>query len=204
MWIKHNIIWKNVSSQDIIEIISHDTWKYTKVIIVYALILAVLFVSYDTITHYFVFWIIDVLFAGIWIVVYFFFMVSFFDVYLDSLILTSTWIIIYRWHGLFRQHTENIPRESAQAIYDQQSGILDALLNKWNIEIKRHEETYLFEDVPSPAENAKKIVAQRDAALNQANNVEEEEEQDKFDVLVETLWEVILDYVKNNKKWFNS
>lgn len=33
------------------------------------------------------------------------------------------------------------------------------------------------------------------------SGVEEEPDLDKFDVLVETLWEVILDYVKKDKNW---
>ena len=122
-------------------------------------------------------------------------MVSILDIYLDCIVVTNKWLVLFKREGFLRQNTEHIQRDAAQSVYDEQNWILDIVSGKWNLKIKRQDEIYTFDEVANPSSVTNYIVQIRDSINSQENYVE----PDKFDVLVETLWEVILDYVKNNK-----
>ncbi len=202
MLLKEKVLSKNLWNQEIIDIIWHHWWKYIKALIKYCILLIILFVFYNLLVQYIDVDYLEFIFWSVGLIIYIMFVVAFLDVYLDSIVLTSTWIILYKREWFLRQNTEHIQWSSAQSIYDEQNWILDVILNKWTIKIKRHDEVYSFEDVAYPSKTTNMIIkAKNDIMYNNKDDDEDEfQNSEKFDVLVDTLWEVILDYVKKNKK----
>ena len=177
--------------------ISHNWWVYMKIVIKYWIILVLFFVLYNLIIQYLHIPNIELFFWSFLLVLYIFFVVSFMDSYLDCIVLTKSWIIIYSREWFLRQNTENIQWDSAQSVYDEQVWIIDVVFNKWNIKIKRQDEVYTFDNVSKPSVQANKIIRTREQILSEAW---EDVNLDKFDVLVDTLWEVIIDYIRKNRR----
>lgn len=198
MLLKEKVISRYIWDQEILNIVWHDWYVYFKVVFKYWLILLWLVFIHNVLVQYLDIIYLNFFFGSIWLIVYVFFVISFLDSYLDSIILTKNWIIIFRWEGFLRHNTESIRWEAAQSIYHEQNWIIDIIFNKWNVKIKRQDEIYLFEDVWNPRSTTNILTSTRDRILSEVD--EEEPDMDKFDVLVDTLWEVILDYVRNNKK----
>ncbi len=197
MWLRQSILQKHLKDRKIYRIIWHHWLKYVNSILKNLFLLLLLYFSYTYLVLLFESFYLDLFFAVLWLLVYFVFMISVMDIYLDSIAITDKWIVLFRRNGLLRQNTEHIQWESAQSVYDEQIWIMDIIFWKWNIKIKRQDEIYLFDNISSPSAVTNYIVQIRDSINSQED---ENEDVDKFDVLVETLWEVILDYVKNNKK----
>ncbi len=197
MLLRYKIISKNLWNQEILYMISHNWWVYMKIVIKYWIILVLFFVLYNLIIQYLHIPNIELFFWSFLLVLYIFFVVSFMDSYLDCIVLTKSWIIIYSREWFLRQNTENIQWDSAQSVYDEQVWIIDVVFNKWNIKIKRQDEVYTFDNVSKPSVQANKIIRTREQILSEAW---EDVNLDKFDVLVDTLWEVIIDYIRKNRR----
>lgn len=195
MWFRNSILNKHLSDRKIYKVIGHHSWKYTKSIVKHLFLLALLFLVYELLWAYFEWRYFDYVLGVLWLLLYVVFMVSILDIYLDCIVVTNKWLVLFKREGFLRQNTEHIQRDAAQSVYDEQNWILDIVSGKWNLKIKRQDEIYTFYEVANPSSVTNYIVQIRDSINSQENYVE----PDKFDVLVETLWEVILDYVKNNK-----
>jgi hypothetical protein len=92
-----------------------------------------------------------------------------------------------------------IERSSVEWVYDEQEGLLDVLLNKGMIKIKKLDEEYVFDDVYNPVLQTSKIIEIKEKIIKENEKKEEEnneEKIDKFDLLVEALGEIIRDYYK--------
>lgn len=198
MSFKQKVLAHYIWEEEIYHIISHDVWVYLPLVLKYSLILVWL---------YWLFWLVDStfnieylwwIFGGVGLFVYWYFVISFLDIYLDSVVLTDWWVIIFNWDWFLKQNSESVQRESIESIFDESSSLPDLILNKWDIMIKRQWEIYRFDSTPDPRKQADVISKLKDKILAWKYPWEEEPEEDldKFDVLVETLWEVILDYVK--------
>lgn len=121
-------------------------------------------------------------------------MISFLDIYLDWVILTNNWIVIFRWDWLLKYRTESIERESLESVSMNQNGILDIMFNKWDIKINRIDHSYIFNEVPNPSKQVKTILEKRDEMTSWEQ--EDEDKVDKFDLLVDMLGDVLIDYSK--------
>lgn len=197
MSFKTNILKKYLKNKQIYHIISHDSWVYLKKVLLYSILLWILFVLYYKINVYFnanTPLILKRIFWWIGLIVYIKFMISFLDIYLDWIILTHNGIIIFRWDWLLKYRTESIEREALESVSMNQNWILDIMFNKWDIKINRIDHTYIFNEIPNPAKQVKIILQTRDDVASDQD--EEEEKVDKFDMLVDMLWDVLSDYAK--------
>lgn len=199
MTFKKNILKKYLSDNEKIKkVISHWPWKYISIMLVYTWVLLGCFVSYYYLTQIFqpgyirrVMWVLGLL-------SYIKFTISFMDVYLDSLVLTNTGIIIFHWDGFFNVNSENLPWSSVHSITDEKKWLLDVIGNQWDIELKREEELYTFQ-VLDPVKKAN-IISNIRSQMMSDDDKQSQPQLDKFDVLVETLWEVIVDYIQQGEQ----
>ncbi len=195
MNLKKGILSKYLEGQDTLHIIGHGYLKYARLILVYWLILFGAFFLYSFILSIIKpFSILNWVFGIGLFISYIKFMISFLDYYLDSLVLTREGVILFYWGGFFKLNSEAMPWGSVRSVSDNQSGLLDIIWNQWYIEIKREKENYTFQ-VANPAQKANLITNTR----NQIKSWEKDntpQDFDKFDILVETLGEVILDYIQ--------
>lgn len=189
--LKHYLEWKKI-----IYVISHDFSIYLWMIIKYLIILIGLFFLYKYANGYIPWSILTWSFALIWLVIYCFFVVAFMDFYLDSIVLTSTGLVIFLWDWFFKYEVKNLDWERLDIITGEQVGIMDMIFKKWTLFLQIEENRYRFKNISNPRKQAQMIIETKNSLINKE---EHPQELDKFDVFVETLWEVIVDYIKNNK-----
>ncbi len=186
----------------ILYIISHDSFIYMWMLFKYLLFLVLLYGAYWLVYTYIFQWdelntLMTWIFGISWIMVYFYFIIDFLDYYLDSIVLTETGLVIFNWDWLLKYKTQTLNREAIDAVDNEQSWIFDVAFNKWNLTIRRENEKYKFEDVHNPNKKIELIMETKNDLAKDETTVEPE--LDKFDILVETLWEIIKEYWQNPK-----
>ncbi len=111
------------------------------------------------------------------------------------MILTPTGIVVFKREWVLEYKTDNFARERIETVSHTQDSIWDKVFSKWNILIAlEHGVTYWFKNVWSPLKYANTIIEQKQRYLNNLFD-EWETDADKFELLVETLGEVIQDYM---------
>ena len=192
---KKKLLSRYIEDQRILHIISHHWRVYVKLIIKFVVLLLIGFGWYWYVGKYFDWKWISIGFGIYWLILYVTFIIAFMDLYLDSLVLTDQGISLFFWEGLFKYSNELLERASVEAVYDEQDGLLDIILNKWDVKIKRAEAEYVFDEIPKPSSVSALILSVKEEILNQdedSNN--QEEEIDKFQLLVEALGEIIKEF----------
>jgi hypothetical protein len=96
---------------------------------------------------------------------------------------------------------------STETIMYEQQTFRDTLFKKWDIKITVEETAYSFKDANKPAEKVSNIIARKQKILWRHHYSENEtvpEAKDKYELLVEALWEVVSEYVekKQGRTWF--
>lgn len=142
-----------------------------------------------------VFWII-------WLILLIRFCINFLNNYLDALVVTQNWLVIYRREGLLEYKTEIFERSKVELISYEQSSLMDKVFIKWDIVISLDYNTaFTFENISNPQKKVGNILmAKRRNQQQYTPEFHEEPNSQKFDILVETLGEVIQDYMKKDKK----
>lgn len=117
-----------------------------------------------------------------------------FDWYNDVWIITDKAVINLRW-ALFKTNMESINYENIEWIEVEQKWILDSILNKWDIVIHKFwEEELRLIDASKPYIAIDLVEENIEKYKNP-----EEEEIDKFDLVMDTLAWVVQQYMHNKK-----
>lgn len=190
------ILW---ADYNIIYIASHHILAYFWVIIISLWAIVITFFSYLLISN------ISIDFAVflcglIWVILYFYFLFHFLDVYLDSIIITDNSMIIYKWYWLFKSTTDIIEFHAIESVYSDQSWVLNFIFNDWDIYIRRSMHTNIFYNVNNPQSTVEKInstIKQITANTKDENDDEKIEDQENdFNIFIEAMAEIIRDYKK--------
>ncbi len=186
MDIKKNILGRLIKiNEEMIYVVSHHYIAYFGTIVVLFISIAIVFSLYKLISIFslpiasWVWWIL-------WIIVYINFMLNFFDVYLDAIIITDRSLIIYEWYWLLKNSIDVIANHAVESAYSEQNWIVDSMFDKWNLIIKTAGGDTVFKNIASPVEVANdinKIIF---------SIVEKDEEKE---------WEQIWEY--EEKKWWD-
>lgn len=202
---RKNIIRNYIQTDQIYSIIGHDTWVYVKIFLVYGLSLIVLTVTYLGIIQVLQQPFLSTLRAILGVGMYLKMVYDFFDEYLDSLVITDKWLVHFRREWLRSQKTEMLSRVSIESISHEQNSFWDTLLSKGDLKIKLEDTITRFDDIWDPAKTTDTLLDYRDKILGRHNYMENEvkHEPDKYNILVEALWEVVNEYVEK-KKWDTS
>ncbi len=113
------------------------------------------------------------------------------DWYYDVWIITNNWVVDLNW-SLFKTKIETIAYENIEWIEIEQDWIIDKILNKWDIVIHKFwDEELRIIDAIAPFSSINMI----EEHLNQ--NTNDEEEIDKFDLVMDTLAWVVKEYLNN-------
>ncbi len=145
------------------------------------------------------------LFGVVGLVIYIKFVIDFLDIYLDSMVLLDTWVVIFYWEGLLKYHSEFIQWDTIDSVYDEQNWLFDIMFWKWSIKIKRYDQEYVFEDVSNPSYNASKIIEiknkifSKDLEVENTNEYDDSDEIDKEEIkyMAEAIAEIIYKYKTN-------
>jgi len=111
-----------------------------------------------------------------------------FNWYHDVWVVTDHAVYDIEW-SLLKTNVENIHHESIEGIEVDKHRIWDNVFNKWDIIIHKFgEEELAIYNAYSPYKSAE--------IIEQFINPEHEEEQDRFDMIMDTLWWVVTDYLE--------
>ena len=141
-----------------------------------------------------------------WIFIYIRFIIEFLNKYLDCLIINNQWIIIFEREWFLQYKLQQFDRDSIESITHSQRSLSDRILNKWSLQLTvEHGMLINFDNVSSPSRISNDLRNNKQQHGSKYNINEDlwnhiTESSEKFEILVETLWEVIKDYMWKNKE----
>lgn len=141
--------------------------------------------------------------GGIGVVIYAKGLYEFIDRYLDALVITNMWLLLFKRNWLFSYKTTAMQWVSIETITDQQDSFADSIFKKGDITIRLEEELHLFKNVAQPAQKVASIITWKERILwtrSAYENEVDESAKDKYELLVEALWEVVSEYVEKKDR----
>ena len=207
MNLKTFVIKQYVNHDEIDHIIGHDILLYIKTVSKHLAILTIMLLVYRLVRLYIDREMASMIFGVAGLMTYAFFVMRILNDYFDAMLITRTWITILTWNGFLQYKTETIYRENIQTITYEQNGLVDAAWNIGDIVIRlEHDITFPFHHVPQPKKQAAIVAAWKEKSYGPSAVEEYDEEgeprerDEKFDILVETLGEVIVEYMQRKER----
>lgn len=118
------------------------------------------------------------------------------DWYNDVWIITDSWVIALQW-ALFKTKMETVNYENIEWVEIKQDSIIDKFLNKWDLVLlKFWEDKLVLKDAMIPYKAIDEI-----EKLSQEVVSNDEEDTDRFDLVMDALSWVVKDYLLKN--WNN-
>ena len=142
----------------------------------------------------------------LWVVMYLHFIIEFLNKYLDALIITPKGILIFEWEWFLHYKLQQFERDSIESISHSQDSLSDKLIGKWDIALTiEHGVVFNFNDISSPHRITNELRNQKQQYWSHSHQTLWDqnlwwESNEKFEILVETLWEVIKDYMGKQKE----
>ena len=196
MNIKEKILQKVVDTdEEFIYIVSHHFIVYLPILVLAGIGVIILFFLYSFVSQFFP--TVATLFCWtLGLLLYFYFLLNFLDVYLDSIAVSPTSLVIYKWYGLFKNTTDVLDLSAVESVFAEQSWLLDVLFNNWDIYIRRAGYTNVFKNVLNPNGVASKINSIILSVKSGEDNSEKEKfneniNDDKIKVLAKAMIEVL-------------
>jgi len=205
--LKHALIRKYLNDQEVYAVIGHDILVYLKIAGRYLFLTALIYILYMILQRYLISHAYLTRTAALmWICIYFKWLYDIADEYLDSLVVTNKGLVFLNWNWLFDYKTDYIQWVSIESVSDEQNNFRDSLFKKGNISIKLEDEKIRFKEVSKPWEKVHLLLHRKTKILwrfeYHENETTKEIERDKYDLLVEALWEVVTEYVEQKKEQY--
>lgn len=200
--LRNAVIKKYVNAKDIQRIIGHSSTLYLKRSILTIVLLFVVFVIFTLLNHTSpaTYW--KRIFGGIWLILFAKRTIDFLDAYLDCLILTKDSVILFLREGLLEYKTEVFSRNKITTISRNQNWLWDKLFGKGDLLIKLEFDTeFPFADISAPKKQAGKLTVLKESFLTkQKQTIEKDlsDDNERFNVLVEAMSEVVKEYMEKN------
>lgn len=200
--IRKQIAKKYINVDDIHHVIWHSSSIFIAIITKNIIFLWVLYILFFVLSKYvtwqyfaWIFWIFGIaLFVK--------FIIDFFNLYLDSLILSSNWITLFLREWLLEYKTDFFERWRIETVSHTQNDLRDKIFIKWDLLIKlEHWIQFPFENVSNPKKQISKILKLKDSHL--LKNKEEKKDlnvanNEQMSILAEALSEVVKEYLDKN------
>ena len=216
MWIFYRamlrtiLIKKYVNTSDIQWIIGHSPVVHLKEAIIMLSLLFLFYVAYAVIknllpdlyssipVHY---W--DLGMGIIWVFLFIKRVLDFLNLYLDCLILSKDHAILFLREGRLEYKTEFFSRNKINTISSSQNGIRNKIWSVGDIVIKLEFDTeFPFADVTNPKKQVSKLITLKEQFMERQKQVIEKdlhEDDQRFNVLVEAMSEVVKDYLDKSQ-----
>ena len=199
--LRNVLIKKYIDTKDTQRIIGHSSVVYIKKAITTIVLLFLLYVIFAVLNQSspaeywkWAFWI-----TGLALFVKR--VIDFLNLYLDCLILSKDSITFFLREWLLEYKTEIFSRDKINTISRNQIGFRDKLFGKWDILIKLEFDTeFPFTDVAHPKKQVRKLMMMKEDFLSRKKQQVEKdlsEDNDRFNVLVEAMSEVVKEYLDN-------
>lgn len=216
MWIFYRamlrtiLIKKYVNTSDIQWIIGHSPVVHLKEAIIMLSLLFLFYVAYAWIKRYFPdvynlmppqYW--DRGMGIIWVFLFIKRVLDFLNLYLDCLILSKDHAILFLREGRLEYKTEFFSWNKINTISSSQNGIRNKIWSVGDIVIKLEFDTeFPFADVTNPKKQVSKLITLKEQFMERQKQVIEKdlhEDDQRFNVLVEAMSEVVKDYLDKSQ-----
>lgn len=131
-------------------------------------------------------------------------MFDFLNLYLDCLILSKDHAILFLREGFLEYKTEFFSWNKINTISSSQNGLRNKIWSKGDLVIKLDFDTeFPFADVTNPKKQVAKLMTLKDQFLTREKQTIEKDLADdnqRFNVLVEAMSEVVKEYMEKQKK----
>ena len=193
------LIQRYVDLKGVEEILGHSPFIFLRGVLLYTLFLFLIYVGYAVWHQYsqelYVKWIAGVL----GLLLFFRWVFSFLNLYLDCLLLSKETLTIFLWEGLLEYKTEVIDWSKINVISHRQDSFWDKVFGKWDIVIQLGNIEFSFNDVSLPKKQVSSLVLYKKKYEDEQKiKLEKDLEGDQrnFDVLVDTLGEIMKEYLE--------
>ena len=195
------LLQKYIELEGVEEILGHSSFIYLRWVVSYTFLLFLVYVGYS-VWHQansaeFIKWIAGVL----GLVLFFCWLFSFLNLYLDCLLFTKGSIIVFLRDGLLQYRTEIFDWSRISVVSYRQDSFLDKLCNKGDILIQLWGIDFTFTDVHSPKKAVARILfLKKRYEEEQGLKIEHDlaNDNNRFEVLVNTLWGILQEYMDKN------
>jgi len=202
--LRKEIIKKYVEVENIHHVIWHNGSILMREVLKTFLFLFVAYIVYISISQYSNWHYRSRIFAGVWLYLFIKFVLNFLNLYLDALIFSDKWITLFMREWIWDYKTDIFERDKIETISFNQNSIRDKVFGKWDISIKLwHGVDFPFDNISRPKKQVWKIMRMKDHFLWQKRDRDLKDlewEENKFNILVEALWEVVQEYMEKGKK----
>lgn len=207
--LRKRIIQKYIPNPQILSIIWHDNTVYSRIVFRNTLVCIWCILGYEIIQSFFVHQYTSWIIASVAMIFFFKAIIDFLNLYLDGIVLTPSGMSVFRREWLLQYNLENFDWQKVEMISFSQNSLGDRLFNTWDISITLdYNISFDFDTIPRPKQQVSLIMTTKYKYVQwwwddeEKNNKWNELEKEKFDLLVETLGEVIVDYMQEHKtKW---
>lgn len=198
--LKLGLVEQYVEHQEILHILPHARFSYLVLTLKYGAVMIILWLLRPALGQ--IGESLQMVIGVVGIALFAKYVYDFLDKYMDTVILTNKGITIVRIDSRLKYKVDSFDWGSIIATSHSQGGIMDKLFNEGNIQISLDQDNeYSIEWVASPWKQSSIINKLRFDMMAQARDMElQNTEPDKFDILVDTLSEVIWTYMKMQPK----
>lgn len=195
------LLQKYIELEGVEEILGHSSFIYLRGVVSYTFLLFLVYVGYS-VWHQansaeFIKWIAGVL----GLVLFFCWLFSFLNLYLDCLLFTKGSIIVFLRDGLLQYRTEIFDWSRISVVSYRQDSFRDKIFNKGDILIQLGGIDFTFTDVHSPKKAVARILfLKKRYEEEQGLKIEHDlaNDNNRFEVLVNTLWGILQEYMDKN------
>lgn len=203
--LRKHVIQKYANLSQVDHIIWHDGSTFIKATVQNIWFLLLFFVIYAIIDQYTTLPYLERIFAGLGIIIFARYILSFLNLYLDCIILWPHGITIFQREGLLEYKTDIFKWENIEAVSHNQNSLRDKLRSRWSMYIALDQGIhYPFENISKPKKQVDIILRYQNAYYhntwdNPHSSTINEPRQD-YSILMEALGEVVQEYVNKKKK----
>ena len=204
-YLLHRLVW----TRDIRFIVWRHPVVYAKVLIQFAALFLVLFLLQRVNRFWVPEDIMQIVFGSLiwlWYIVAIYMLLR---SYFDIMVATNSHLYIVFWDSFYKYRIKIITRSAIQDISVYPANSLSAIFKDWHVSIATEQDEVIeFRHVYQASKVASDIYSIRDmhkswlhSSIQEApiENYWHHVDDEKFKVLVETLWEVIVDYMKKKE-----
>lgn len=210
--LQHAIISSYLQEFRVKKIIWHDSLQYGEIVLKYWVLFllvawcALFFDLFEAISEKVLQWIFSTLVIIIYIVCFY----ELLNKYLDALVISEEWLILFQRHSPFAQTISHIQRVAIESIEHAHSWFWSSLFNLGTLRIQVEDTRYVFNRIAQPAHTLQLILKAKDywskmrftenmPPVVQQHHASSGNDKETYSILIEALGEVMEEYVK--KKW---
>ncbi len=209
--LQHAIIGSYLQEFRVKKIIWHDNLQYGEIVIKYGVLFvlvawcALFFDLFESINEKFLQWAFSFIVLIIYIVCFY----ELLNKYLDALVISEEWLILFQRHSPFAQTISLIQRVAIESIEHAHTWFWSSLFNLWTLRIQVEDSRYVFNRITKPAHTLQLILKAKDywTKMRYTENMPPQipqhpinkENKETYSILIEALGEVMEEYVKKKQ-----